>query len=393
MMMKMGFAEKWVKWVKACIFNSSMSVLVNGNNLSALVNRTLSLSAKAIGTICGLSKQYLQAASTFLSCSIDSLPFRFLGLPVGSNPRRLSTWRPIIETTRKRLSGWGGRHLSIGDLLRFRYGSFSDTFLCRSVVTAKRTDSLWWRDILKVGGLEGVLWFSAEVSSVLGDGNSIGFWLEKWIGNNSLKEMYPNLFEKEQVKNVVVADKCKWVADRWIWRLFHEGFLLGTDAQDVASLHSLLAGHHPLNRKDKRHWIPDASGRFSVSSTYRFLQQRSTVEEICPNIIGALKKLWKNDLPLKVTIFGWRLLLDKIPTRAALHRRGVMTNPQDLVCCGGILYRDGKTGQARRVGPFNPSFMAGWVDIFNPPKWRAPSRLTRKKHGTTTGRGGLARRV
>src|SRR4051812_7978135 len=72
--------------------------------------------------------------------------------------------------------------------------------LCRSEVTAKRTDSLWWRDILKVGGLEGDLWFSAEVSSVLGDGNSIGFWLEKWIGNNSLKEMYPNLFVLEYIK-------------------------------------------------------------------------------------------------------------------------------------------------------------------------------------------------
>jgi hypothetical protein len=30
--------------------------------------------------------------------------------------------------------------------------------------------------------------------------------------------------------------------------------------------------------------------------------------------------------------------------------------------------RDGKTGQARRVGKFKPPFLAGWVDIFNPQK-------------------------
>jgi hypothetical protein len=31
MMIKMGFAEGWLKWIRACIFESSMSVLVNGS--------------------------------------------------------------------------------------------------------------------------------------------------------------------------------------------------------------------------------------------------------------------------------------------------------------------------------------------------------------------------
>ncbi|PNX63496.1 ribonuclease H, partial [Trifolium pratense] len=31
MMIKMGFADGWMKWIRACIFNSSMSVLVNGS--------------------------------------------------------------------------------------------------------------------------------------------------------------------------------------------------------------------------------------------------------------------------------------------------------------------------------------------------------------------------
>ncbi|GAU17608.1 hypothetical protein TSUD_341520 [Trifolium subterraneum] len=205
---------------------------------------------------------YLEAASAFLSCSIDRFPFRFLGLPVGANPRRVSTWRLLIETTRKRLSGWSGRHLSIGE-----------TFLSRLVVSAKRTDSLWWRDILKVGGLEGDLWFSSNVSSILEDSKSIGFWKEKWIGNNSLIELFPNLFEMEQDKNVVVANKGNWEADGWSWFLFQEGLLTGTDEQEAAMLYSLLANYHPFDRHDKRKWIPDASGRFSVRSTYQFLKK------------------------------------------------------------------------------------------------------------------------
>ncbi|MCI37832.1 LINE-1 reverse transcriptase like, partial [Trifolium medium] len=31
MMKTMGFAEGWLKWMKTCIFESSMSVLVNGS--------------------------------------------------------------------------------------------------------------------------------------------------------------------------------------------------------------------------------------------------------------------------------------------------------------------------------------------------------------------------
>jgi hypothetical protein len=33
-----------------------------------------------------------------------------------------------------------------------------------------------------------------------------------------------------------------------------------------------------------------------------------------------------------------------------------------------IVFIDGKTGQAHRVGLFKPSFLAGWVDIFNQQK-------------------------
>jgi hypothetical protein len=31
MMLKMGFSDGWMKWIHACIFQSSMSILVNGS--------------------------------------------------------------------------------------------------------------------------------------------------------------------------------------------------------------------------------------------------------------------------------------------------------------------------------------------------------------------------
>lgn len=57
---------------------------------------------------------FLNAASIFLSCCIAEFPFKFLGIPMGVSPRRCSTWSPVVDIMKKRLSTWTGRHVSIG---------------------------------------------------------------------------------------------------------------------------------------------------------------------------------------------------------------------------------------------------------------------------------------
>ncbi|MCI45386.1 hypothetical protein A2U01_0066625, partial [Trifolium medium] len=42
--------------------------------------------------------------------------------------------------------------------------------------------------------------------------------------------------------------------------------------------------------------------------------------DIETSTVQALQNLWRNNVPSKVSIFGWRLLLEKLPTREALHR-------------------------------------------------------------------------
>jgi hypothetical protein len=57
-----------------------------------------------------VNESFLEAASNFLLCKSEAIPFEFLGLPVGANPRRLNTWKPIVESMMKRLSSWNNRH-------------------------------------------------------------------------------------------------------------------------------------------------------------------------------------------------------------------------------------------------------------------------------------------
>ena len=37
---------------------------------------------------------------------------KYLGIPLGANPKRIETWKPIIDRIEKKLSTWKGRILS-----------------------------------------------------------------------------------------------------------------------------------------------------------------------------------------------------------------------------------------------------------------------------------------
>jgi hypothetical protein len=57
---------------------------------------------------------FMEWACNFLNCKRGSFPFYYLGLPVGANPRRGSTWEPVVERLRSRLRSWGNRYVSLG---------------------------------------------------------------------------------------------------------------------------------------------------------------------------------------------------------------------------------------------------------------------------------------
>jgi hypothetical protein len=60
---------------------------------------------------------WLSEAASVLSCRLGCLPFVYLGLPIGGDPRRLSFWELLINRIQSRLSGWKSKHLSFGGRL------------------------------------------------------------------------------------------------------------------------------------------------------------------------------------------------------------------------------------------------------------------------------------
>ncbi|MCH89771.1 LINE-1 reverse transcriptase like, partial [Trifolium medium] len=66
--------------------------------------------------LCGVNvpNLFLQGATLFLHCKIGSFPFIYLGLPVGADPRLVSTWDLVVNSIEKRLFSWKNRYISLG---------------------------------------------------------------------------------------------------------------------------------------------------------------------------------------------------------------------------------------------------------------------------------------
>ncbi|KAH1203097.1 hypothetical protein GmHk_17G049420 [Glycine max] len=72
------------------------------------------------------------SCARILNCNTMSFPFTYLGLPVGADTRKISTWQPVIDKLKKKLAQWRRRHLSFGGricLMRWVLSSIPFYFL------------------------------------------------------------------------------------------------------------------------------------------------------------------------------------------------------------------------------------------------------------------------
>ncbi|GAU46775.1 hypothetical protein TSUD_402860 [Trifolium subterraneum] len=83
----------------------------------------------------------------------------------------------------------------------------------------------------------------------------------------------------------------------------------------------------------KWQWKPNLDGGYSVRGAYQLLTSQQPVA-----LDVAEELIWHKQVPLKVSIFAWRLLRDRLPTKANLVARGIIT-PEFHLCvsgCGGV---------------------------------------------------------
>ncbi|CAJ2663689.1 unnamed protein product [Trifolium pratense] len=103
--------SQWVKsWANVRALRAVLVLFETMSGLKVNFNKSMLVGVN-------ISDSWLGEAASALCCKVGKIPFLYLGLPIGGDPRRLSFWDPVLNRLKNRLSGWKSRFLSFGGRL------------------------------------------------------------------------------------------------------------------------------------------------------------------------------------------------------------------------------------------------------------------------------------
>jgi hypothetical protein len=173
-----------------------------------------------------------------------------------------------------------------------------------SQVTSQASDSPFWKGLMKVKEE-----FFARGSFIVGNGESVRFWEDIWLGDRPLFVQYLSLINIARHKNVSAASVLAQVPLNIEFRCA----LTGTRWDRWLSRLHKLVDVHPSDTSDLFRWKLVPSGVYSVKSMYLDLLNDNT---------GYLPKyLWKMKVSLKIKIFMWFVHQKEILTKDNLVKR------------------------------------------------------------------------
>nr|GEU95458.1 RNA-directed DNA polymerase, eukaryota [Tanacetum cinerariifolium] len=216
--------------------------------------------SKIIGTL--VEKSIVSNAASKLGCLLLKLPFSYLGTKVGSSMSRINAWEDVIN---KKPSQQGI--------------NFMD-FMC-----------------LK-----------------LGNGSSISFWNDQWIGDRHLRDLFPRLYALEDNKNAMVNVK---LSDGRLESSFRREPRSGAEQAQLNELSILVSDVNLRPISDRWALSLKGSGDFSVASIRKVIDGKRFSKV-------SSKTRWIKSVPNKVNILAWKVKFDGLPTRLNISRRGIM---------------------------------------------------------------------
>ncbi|KAL5191983.1 Serine/threonine-protein kinase ATM [Glycine soja] len=113
----------------------------------------------------------------------------------------------------------------------------------------------------------------------------------------------------------------------WEWNFTWTRALFDNEVDWAVSFLNELQ-HRTIQQQgsDMWEWTGDQTGQYSAHNGYKMLMEESVGEsrEDC------FDKLWSAMVPSKITVFAWRLIIDRLPTKKNLQRRQVQLT--DTLC-------------------------------------------------------------
>ncbi|KAG5621909.1 hypothetical protein H5410_007127 [Solanum commersonii] len=239
----MGFEEKWNCWIQFCISNIRFSFIINEVAQIKHLRVILTIFEGISGLHVNWSKSFLFPIN------------QDVRLPVGAKNKELEVWNEVMERCEKSLSRWKSQYQLLGG--RFRWATYlydvsisntqehyeenqqnekilhlareqrkqrlqpsemRDTHLSRkqgdlgmrnlSIQNNCLLQKCVWKIIRR-------LWpqFSNNIYTNVGNGLKTYFWNEIWKGDDSLRNLFPNLYTLSLQRFATVAQV--WGQQGW----------------------------------------------------------------------------------------------------------------------------------------------------------------------------------
>ncbi|KAG7579838.1 Ribonuclease H domain [Arabidopsis thaliana x Arabidopsis arenosa] len=312
--------------------------------LSGWKGRFLSMSGRVTLTKAVLSSIPVHSMSTIMLPAstlkkLDQISRDFIwGSTVEKRKQHLLAWKKVCRP--KREGGLGIRSAKnmnkallakIGWRLLHETGSLWAKILRAKYKVGDPHDKTWavvksnwsstWRSVTL--GIREVIF--PGLGWVVGDGNTIHFWTDKWLTATPLLDL---ALIPVPVEMVDARARSYWSNGRG-WDLSRLSVYL---PENVRMMLTAVVVDTVTGARDRLSWGENADGKFTVKSAY----SRLTREDIPNQNVSALfGRVWRAEIPERVRLFFWLVVHQVVMTNVERNKRHLCDTSICQVCKGG----------------------------------------------------------
>ncbi|KAH1200448.1 hypothetical protein GmHk_18G053566 [Glycine max] len=164
----------------------------------------------------------------------------------------------------------------------------------------------------------------------VGCGDRFKFWEDAWMdGEASLLARYPRLYSISSQQNQYIQQMGAFTDNGWEWDFRWRRPLFDNEVDMAASfLRVVDCIRIQAQQGDQWVWKADPSGQYTAKSAFAFYGRK--------RLMGTWMGLLRNCGSLKfpqISVFAWRLIRDRLPTRSNLRRRQIEVDDSRCPFC------------------------------------------------------------
>ncbi|KAL9663373.1 hypothetical protein QQ045_018759 [Rhodiola kirilowii] len=328
------FKEKLASWRSSTLSMAGRLVLVKAalSNLPVYYASLFKMPVQVVAQLERLQRRFLWGSSEkgrkihYFKWEKLQRPKAFGGLGI----------QGMAEKNSSLLARWWWRLVSSRDglwrrMILEKY-SIKDCHNLEEVNVQERKASKPWRDILRVvkGNSEVGLAFREGMQVKLGNGNTLRFWDDTWLGDRPLKVSYKKLWSLALNKKAKVKEMGFWAEGNWLWQLKFRRSLYQWEEVKKDELLCTLC-HVQLKDEEVDHivWTHSEDGRFGVNTLMKDALEIKRTKNKWDTLSF---QVWSGLAPPKEELLVWRLYHESLPMKESLYRKGVLSATHNLNC-------------------------------------------------------------